>query len=56
MRVQILDFETILNRTSAIGQSILRESCCEESNCEEYSPPDCYDCDFNCEECDTDRD
>jgi hypothetical protein len=51
MEKQILDFETILNKTNAIGQFISGESCSEENYC-----PDCYDCDINCEECDTDRD
>jgi len=55
MKGQILDFETILKRANVIGQSISGESCCEEDSCEQDSPPDCYDCDFNCEECDSER-
>ncbi|MDD5760760.1 MAG: hypothetical protein PHF45_01755 [Candidatus Pacebacteria bacterium] len=50
MKEQVLDFETILDKTNAMNV-IPEESCCEENYC-----PDCYDCDFNCEECDTERD
>lgn len=53
MKEQILDFETILDKTNAIKQP----SSYEENDCVNcYNCVDCYDCDFNCEECDTDRD
>lgn len=40
-----LGFETILNNYTAIGFHV-----CENSDCD--SDCDCYDCDYNCEECD----
>lgn len=53
MKQQILDFETILDKTNIIEQS----DHCKENYCEDcYNCVDCYDCDYNCEECDSGRD
>jgi len=53
MKEQILDFETILNKTNLIKQS---GHCEENYGVDCYNCVDCYDCDFNCEECDSGRD